>query len=185
VVKEDGDLVMGGSKVGGNVQTEKAEFVFLLGNRVEGDVQVVETKSVVCEGKPNQICKNQIRGNLQLAKNEAPFEIGCENGNRVGGDLQVVESNIDDDYEVVYVLNLFKNQTKGNLQFDKNFAAFGFFNLEENRVGGNLQCDENNPRPQGTGNRVRGDTDGQCVGLTGNGKPPKLDKDAHPVDTCS
>jgi cytoskeletal protein CcmA (bactofilin family) len=166
-VEAGGALRTRNARIGGNIQADEAAWIVVgNGTRVKGDVQIEGTTDTPSAGEPNVVCGARIKGNLQVTKNTAPFDLGCSNGNRVKGNLQVQDNDIPGDFtgEVIAVSN---NSVKGDLQFDDNLAAAAeaTFDISDNRVKQNLQCSNNDPAPTGGGNAVKGDRDGQCSGL--------------------
>jgi hypothetical protein len=148
--------------VRGNIQTDEAAWVQVLLSRVRGNVQIDKTSGTPPEGGPNQVCKTTMGGSLQVTKNTAPFELGCEKGNRMRGNLQVVDNEIPGDMDEV-VISVQNNKVRGDLQFQNNQTG-GVFDISDNRVRQNLQCVDNEPAPTGSGNRA-GDLEDQCSGL--------------------
>jgi hypothetical protein len=86
-VSSGGALVTLAGQVRGNVQTDEARFVNLVGTRVGGNVQIKKTFGLPTGLAANAVCGLAINGDLQLDGNETAFDVGCAGGNVVGGNL--------------------------------------------------------------------------------------------------
>ncbi len=166
-VEVGGSLVLRDTRVRGNIQSVEAAFIDIGGgSKVIGDVQIDKTAGVPALGTPNRICDSTIKGDIQLKGNKAPFAVGCELGNLIRGDIQIGDTDIVDDFGVAAAMDIANNNVKGDLQFKANNTSFGSFDLTGNFIRKNVQCFDNDPAPTGGENDVRGDVQGQCVGLT-------------------
>ena len=164
-VESGGALVANGVKVKGNIQTDQASHVQILDAKVGGNVQIDETSGTPPGGGSNQVCGSKIRGDLQVTKNTAPFDLGCADGNKVKANLQVQDNQIPGAPGITAIA-VTHNKVGGNLQFQDNQSGDGDFDISDNRVRQNLQCTDNDAAPTGAGNHVRDDAEDQCAGLT-------------------
>lgn len=117
-------LLLHESIVDGDVQAKQAAFVSVVGNRVGGNIQVVETRP----GENNAVDGNDVTGSIQVEKNEASFSI---DDNDVGGNIQVVE-NVDG-------VTVRFNYADGDIQCKENSPdpiTAG------NTAGGDRECDD-------------------------------------------
>lgn len=158
----DGALLAEGVSIGGNIQTSEASWVRVLRSQIRGNVQIDKTSGTPPSRRVNQVCDSSIGGSLQVTKNTAPFELGCDRGNQMRGNLQVVDNEIPGSVGEV-AISVRKNGVRGDLQFQNNQTG-GVFDITGNRVRQNLQCVDNAPAPTGSGNRA-GDLEDQCAGL--------------------
>lgn len=163
-VYSGGALVTLSGQVRGNIQTDEARFVNLVGTRVGGNVQIKKTFGLPNGLASNPVCGLAINGDLQLDGNETAFDVGCAGGNVVGGNLQIKDNDVSSGSAVAIAVT--RNAVAGDLQFSDNDASSRSFQIVENSIRKNLQCFDNGPAPQGSGN-LAGDTDGQCESLTG------------------
>jgi hypothetical protein len=123
LVKSTGALTVRDARIEGNIQADGGVFVRVLRTEVEGDIQL---KGVF--GDVSRIQRSTIGGNLQMDSNRSRL---LAEYNAIDGDLQA-------------------------------FSNTGGVVIRYNTIDGNLQCKSNNPAPTGGFNQVSGNKEDQC-----------------------
>ncbi len=138
MVQDGGALYVKRAKIYGNVESYGAEWINVYKAHVEGNIRIEKTKSTYDPQKPNSVCGNWVKGNLEIYSNYAPFSLNCgKKGNYVDGNVE-----------------LYGNKT-----------PFGGYEVSYNQIKGDLKCQNNDPYPIGGDNRVEGNAEDQCFGF--------------------
>jgi hypothetical protein len=144
-------LFMSNTRVGGNVDAQKARVVQVDGGTVGGNIQIREGSSST-EGSGVRATKLP-GGNIQLEKNTAP-RLWIENVTLDNGSITVVENRVSES------LSIRDNKVANNLRVLRNRGA-GSKVVQGNVVGDNLRCRENAP-PFVGGPNDAAEAEGQC-----------------------
>jgi hypothetical protein len=139
------DCVLDGTRVEGNVSVGDDASLFAVESSVGGNVQAQRAFFV-------EIIDSEVEGDVQV---EDSGDVILE-GSFIDGDVQLQDNAGD--------LVVDTNDIGGNLQLQGNFS-FDPILVLDNFIEGNLECEDNDPRPDGGGNFVEGDRDGQCDDL--------------------
>ncbi|HXS80065.1 MAG TPA: GlyGly-CTERM sorting domain-containing protein [Gammaproteobacteria bacterium] len=143
----------------------------LAGTEVRGDVTLYSGGSLTAR-------EARIRGDLEGSR--ANF-VDLE-GSRIDGAVQlegfvgdvsrIEETEIHGDVELMSndsALEILNSDFSGDLVASSNL---GGLQISGNFVEHDLRCTGNSPEPTGVGNRVDGETEGQCVSLGADDPPP-------------
>jgi hypothetical protein len=185
-VQAGGGLRADGANIDGDLNSKGANYIAVgfPGSSVGGNIKVLSTTGTPGVFAPgaatNYICRTTVGGNLQVEQSlsTAPFNVGantgppagpppsfstCSFGNTVGGNVEASKNAgqiwISDNFLFVTTE---PGGIAGNLEAGGNT---GGVHIYMNQIGGNLKCDSNNPPPDGAGNVVQGNEQGQCTGF--------------------
>lgn len=142
------------SRIDGNVALKDSRSRFdLRRNYIEDYLQIVDNSAAVL------IDNNIIDGNLQLTGTTGG--VSLVQNNTIDGNVALKDNRLR--------FELHQNHIEDNLQIVDNI---GVVLIDNNIVDGNLHCKDNNPAPEGQGNSVSGNNNGQCEKLEASGDDP-------------
>jgi hypothetical protein len=159
------------STIGGNLTSRDADFIDLFGGTLSGNLNAVGGPTAVFAEALNargnlsavgtdyfDLYDSVVRGNFSV-RNTQSGSIFC--GNTLAGNPQFIGN-----MQLLTIGALEQacagNTVSGNMIVRDNQADV---EINENDIAGNLQCSGNVPPPTGGGNRVRGNSQGQCQGF--------------------
>lgn len=143
-VPDGATCVLDGTSVAGNVRVGSDATFDARAVDVDGDVQAEGARAV------DVTAASVVQGNIQVEQ---------------GGSSTVTDTRIDGDLQWEAQsgpLVAERNTIDGNLQAEENR---GGLTVADNTIDGNLPCGSNDPAPDGGGNAVSGDREGQCSDL--------------------
>lgn len=176
-----------GSKIGGNIEAERCNFVFLFGNPISvgGNLQIENCTgqsgyevtsgpapgitiggNFACENnaEPCLVTGGKVGGNVRFINNSGGSQLFSPT---IGGNLSVNENSATlPGSEVAVVV---RGTIGGNVEVNDNSGP-GDSIVGGNVIHGNLQCQGNTPGVSDGNvgpNTVSGNTEGQCAGLQG------------------
>jgi hypothetical protein len=159
------------STIGGNIESRDADFIDLFGGSIRGNLDARGGPTAVfaeaLDARGNlaavgvdyfDLYDSEVRGNFSV-RNTQSGSIFC--GNTLAGNPEFIGN--------MTLLTIGSpaqacdgNTVSGNVIVRDNQAEA---EISDNDIAGNLQCSGNVPAPTGGGNRVQGNTEGQCRGF--------------------